>query len=232
MYPFWPGISSPTKWPDDPPPREDNGKTYTHYQATQRQRALERQIRAYNREALACEAQGDKAVFSRLARRIEEREAEYKRFSEAMALRPKVERCGVEGYNRSVAGKVVQAAKRSARVEAVNEAVSHSGNPKKLVGEADERLPNTALVDTPKLKGVVPKDAALTDVEVQAGSGTSTPIRDLARLYAQYPEYDPQGWQKKSGKAHTDYHTYTIHWYENSGFVPPEDVKTKGVKAQ
>ncbi len=114
MYPFWPGISSPSKWPDEPPPREDHGKTYTHYQATQRQRELERQIRALKREALACEAQGDKGAFSRLSRRIEERQAEYKRFSEAMELRPKVERCGVEGYNRSVAGKVAQAAKRAA----------------------------------------------------------------------------------------------------------------------
>lgn len=232
MFPFWPGISTPNQWPDEPPPREYNGKTYTQTEATDRQRALERQIRALKREALACEAQGDKAAFSRIARRLKEREAEYKRFSEAMDIRAKVERCSVEGYNRSVAGKVTQAAKRSARVEAINEAISNSGNPKKLTGEPDERLKSTSPVDTPMLKGVVPKNANLTNVEVQAGNGTSTPIRDLARLYAQYPEYDPQGWQKKSGKTQSDNHTYTIHWYENNGFVPPEDVKTKGVRVR
>lgn len=119
MYPFWPGISKPIEWPEEPPPKTDQGKSYTYYEAAQRQRRLEREIRELKREALACEALGEKAEFAKLAKRIKAREAEYKRFSTAMELRPKVERYGVEGYNRSMAGKVAQAAKPKPESSAV-----------------------------------------------------------------------------------------------------------------
>lgn len=41
-YPYWPGISEPVEYPPEPGPFEADGKTYTYYQATQRQRAMER----------------------------------------------------------------------------------------------------------------------------------------------------------------------------------------------
>jgi hypothetical protein len=76
---------------------------------------------------------------------------------------------------------------------------------------------------------VAPKGADMEKIEVMAGAGTSTPIRDLRRLYETY-NLDAKYWQKKSGTAYgKDYH-YVIHWYENKGFVPQDEIKLKGMK--
>mgnify|MGYP000760442761 CR=1 FL=1 len=50
FYPFFEGISEPTTWPDEPKPKEYRGKTYDYYHATQKQRKMERDIRATKRE--------------------------------------------------------------------------------------------------------------------------------------------------------------------------------------
>ena len=68
----------------------------------------------------------------------------------------------------------------------------------------------------------------MTTIEVMAGAGTSTPIRDRRRLYEAY-NLDAEGWQKKSGTAYgKDYH-YVIHWYENKGYIPQDEIKLKGM---
>ena len=49
----------------DPPPFTDkNGKTYTYYEAAQRQRAMERAIRKTKREIIAAKASGDEDMFT------------------------------------------------------------------------------------------------------------------------------------------------------------------------
>lgn len=64
-----------------------------------------------------------------------------------------------------------------------------------------------------------------------AGAGTSTPIRDLQRLYSVYPDYgEASGWKKKSGTVFAKHHHYVVHWYENENGVPQEEIKLKGAK--
>ena len=86
-----------------------DGKTYTYYQATQKQRAMERQIRALKREV---NAGGDKAVLGSL---IRQKIREYRAFSDAVNIRPKLERLRVVGFDKpgmspsqlfSAAGKI------------------------------------------------------------------------------------------------------------------------------
>ena len=108
---------------------------------------------------------------------------------------------------------------------------ANSDLPKILKGLPDETIKATAEVSLPNIRGVVPKGADATSVIVMAGDRTSTPIRDVARLHASYPEYGkPQAWQKKSGTVKTDNYTYELHWYEANGKVPPAEIKIKRVK--
>ena len=94
-YPFWPGISEPNPPLVEPPNKTYNGKEYTYYQATQRQRALERDIRLYKRRMYADEAQGiDTKATAGL---IETKKDQYEAYSNAMDIRPKWERTMVDG---------------------------------------------------------------------------------------------------------------------------------------
>lgn len=100
---FWPyieGVSEPTYTEEelaniDPPPFEFEGHTYTRYQATQKQRMIERTIRRLKREKKGYEGLGEsdkeQAVFIRI-RRLNE---EYKAFSKAAGLPEQRERMNV-----------------------------------------------------------------------------------------------------------------------------------------
>lgn len=92
-YPYWPGISEPIAYQREPGPFTVNGRRYTYYEATQKQRAMERQIRALKREV---NAGGDKAT---LGSEIRQRTREYKAFSDACGVREKLERLHVLGYD-------------------------------------------------------------------------------------------------------------------------------------
>lgn len=99
-YPYWPGISEPIAYQREPGPFTVNGRRYTYYEATQKQRSMERQIRALKREV---NAGGDKAT---LGSEIRQRTQEYKAFSDACGIREKLERLHVLGYDRSTSAKV------------------------------------------------------------------------------------------------------------------------------
>ena len=88
-YPFWPGISEPNKWPDEPKPITINGKRYTYYEATQKQRSMERNIRALKRERNAG-VDVPKSAITTATR-------EYKAFSEAAGIKPRPELLTVLG---------------------------------------------------------------------------------------------------------------------------------------
>ena len=104
-YPYWPGISEPIAYQREPGPFTVNGRQYTYYEATQKQRAMERQIRALKREV---NAGGDKAT---LGSEIRQRTREYKAFSDACGIREKLERLHVLGYDRSTSARVQKAVK-------------------------------------------------------------------------------------------------------------------------
>lgn len=92
-------------------------------------------------------------------------------------------------------------------------------------------IPYTVGPVNEEFNGVIPYGAELTNVYIMAGAGTSTPLRDVKRLYYTYPEYgNADGWVKKSGTAYGTYRHYVIHWYENSGAVPEDTIKVKGMK--
>lgn len=93
FFPFFEGISEPTKWLDEPEPKEYNGKIYDYYAATQKQRAMERNIRATKREAEAMKSIGadTKDIESSIRKQIKE----YHKFSHKVGISPKDNRLRV-----------------------------------------------------------------------------------------------------------------------------------------
>ncbi len=75
-----------------------NGQHYTGYEATQRQRALERAIRKQRRRILVDEASGDAQRLQDDQIRLVRLEEEYRRFSKAAGLRTQQERLEEVGF--------------------------------------------------------------------------------------------------------------------------------------
>lgn len=110
FYPVIEGISEPSYTEEelkniDPPPFEYNGKTYTYYEATQRQRAMERSMRKTKREILAADATGDKDRFTEKSVLLRRQKEEYGRFSKAAGLSLRNERTQVGGFGHSQASR-------------------------------------------------------------------------------------------------------------------------------
>ena len=100
FYPFWEGASV---IPDDivePEPKTINGKKYTYYQCTQKQRAMERDIRALKREINATEALGMDAT--ELKSKLRWKKQEYVNFSAEARIRPKENRLRIVASNSDI----------------------------------------------------------------------------------------------------------------------------------
>lgn len=99
-YPFVDGVSERT-WTDeqlehiDPPPFTYQGKEYTAYEATQKQRQIETAIRTCKREVLAFKEAGLEADYTDASVRLRRLNNEYKRFSKAAGLREQRERTNI-----------------------------------------------------------------------------------------------------------------------------------------
>ena len=113
-YPVIPGISVPTYSEEqlaamnkaEQKPVEWNGKTYTKYEATQRQRALETTMRAQRQEMqLLKEGGADEDDLINLRARYRATSQEYARFSEAAGLPQQRERVSIDGLGNIMQGK-------------------------------------------------------------------------------------------------------------------------------
>lgn len=113
-YPVIPGISVPLYTDEqlkamneaEQKPVEWNGKTYTKYEATQRQRALETTMRAQRQEMqLLKEGGADEDDLINLRARYRATSQEYVRFSEAAGLPQQRERVSVDGLGNIMQGK-------------------------------------------------------------------------------------------------------------------------------
>ena len=113
-YPVIPGISVPTYTDEqlaamnkaEQKPVEWNGKTYTKYEATQRQRALETTMRAQRQEMqLLKEGGADEDDLINLRARYRATSQEYARFSEAAGLPQQRERVSIDGLGNIMQGK-------------------------------------------------------------------------------------------------------------------------------
>ena len=107
-FPIIMGVNSPQYTPAELHKfREDNekgvsyeGRHYTGYEATQKQREIERAIRAQKRRVLVANSVGDEDRLLAAKTRLTRLNAEYRRFSDAVGLRTENERTQVAGFGR------------------------------------------------------------------------------------------------------------------------------------
>lgn len=249
--PYFEGQKNPFEHYDS----EENKK---QYELEQRQRTLERRIRDTKRQTMnwktAMENEKDpvkkaayEAEYQQKAALLQKQNKAYNDFCKSTGQKKRDDRISIAKWDRKQAAQARAAAKKYSIdtenrkrnllfIENDAKIKATSGLPKKLVGLPNEQLKHTVKVDVwPVKKGdfefhaVAPKMAEMANMEVMAGYGTSTPIRDVRRLYETY-NLDAEKWQKKSGTVHGKSYHYVIHWYENDGFVPQDEIKLKGMK--
>lgn len=93
-----------------------NGKHYTVYEATQKQRKIERAIRRQKRCALVAESTGDKDALLTSQVRLRRLNEEYGRYSKAVGLPTQRERTQVGGFGAAEATDARTAAKRVEKI--------------------------------------------------------------------------------------------------------------------
>lgn len=119
-FPFFPGIST-RAYTDgqldsiDNPPFIYNDKRYTHYEALQRQRKMETDMRRTKRELIAYDAAGLKDDFTAASIRLNLQKNAYKAFSSAANLSTQLIRAEQYGFSKSISQKAVWAAKPARR---------------------------------------------------------------------------------------------------------------------
>lgn len=88
------------------------GKHYTMYEATQKQRQIERAIRTQKRRVLTAEATDDKERLLTSQIKYRRLNEEYERFSKGVKLRTQTERLYVEGFGHKQGAKATKAAEK------------------------------------------------------------------------------------------------------------------------
>lgn len=103
QYPFMPGLSLKTYYP------YDEAENAERYEETQRQRALERKIRADKRECMMLQEAGDTEGLQKAAGQLRADRDRYKDFCKEKGLSTHNENTQVLGYDRSTSMKTVWA---------------------------------------------------------------------------------------------------------------------------
>lgn len=103
----------------DEPAFEYEGRKYNTYEATQRQRLLERTQRKYKRILLAYDEAGMQSTdpdYQQAALKLQLLKQEYQKFSNAAKLREQPERAQVEGFSVAQSNRARAAAKRQEKI--------------------------------------------------------------------------------------------------------------------
>ena len=98
------------------------GREYTYYEATQKQRQLERQIISTKRELIGYNAAGDKEAFQEASIKLRGQKNRYMDFSKKANLAPQTEWLHQDGYDRHISGKATWAVRKAATPQLTNAA--------------------------------------------------------------------------------------------------------------
>lgn len=142
FYPFFEGISTPNKWEKEPEPIEYKGKTYTYTEATQKQRQMERDIRATKREIEATKAMnGDTSILEAKKRKQINK---YHDFSNAMGIRAKDNRLrvvtGSSDLAKTKSGKYIKKVKQNETLLRIPQIPASTVSKKIELGEYSTKL--------------------------------------------------------------------------------------------
>lgn len=107
QYPFAPGINFQRYFPY---PEEENAKRYQQFQ---RQRAMERDIRATKRECMMLQELDDKEGLQKASQRLRAQKQKYSAYCKDTGLGTHYDRTQVYGYDRSKSAKTVWAERKA-----------------------------------------------------------------------------------------------------------------------
>lgn len=121
-YPWIEGVSKRTYTDEeleniDPPPFEFEGREYTAYEATQKQRQIERALRRTKRELISAEGISDEEGYTDRAARYRALNDEYEAFSKAAGLRPQNERANILEFGPKEAQRALKAVRRAEKAK-------------------------------------------------------------------------------------------------------------------
>lgn len=99
---------------------EYEGKTYTYYEATQKQRQLERAIISTKRELIGYDAADDQEAFTEASIKLRGQKNRYMDFSRKAGILPQTEWLHQDGYDRSLSGKATWAVRKASTTQLTN----------------------------------------------------------------------------------------------------------------
>ncbi len=140
FHPFFEGISEPTKWQKEPEPKEYGGKMYSYYDATQKQRAMERQIRSTKREIEAMRSIGGDT--SELESQKKRQIKEYHKFSNAVQISPKDNRLRVVKGSSDLS-KTETLKKHNALAKSKSADILKSKKKERIIGTENFKIPKS-----------------------------------------------------------------------------------------
>lgn len=153
MYPFVPGCSTQKYFPYD---EEENA---AQYKKVQKQRELERKVRASKRECMMLK-DGDPEAFQKASIKLKHNTQQLKTYCSSNDLTYMNERTSVMGYGRSEAGKVTAAYNRALKQETASGAKSIT-NSLTFSANGDTIKPYEIPVSREEVKEMVKRSNAL-----------------------------------------------------------------------
>lgn len=203
-----------------------DGEEIPEWKAVQRQRGMERGIKALKRELVGLdEAMKNtedaellaelKTSFEKKAVRLKKNEAALSDFLSQTGVKRDRSReqmfCaetekGIKAWTKSVSGKAAYAGRP--KVAKAPDTVLQSKLDYDIIHKSKEKPQGE------RKQGIIPNQAEVINVYTIAGKGTSTKLRETPRLTS---HYGGSGWEKKTGTVVSEYNNYEVHWYEQNG---------------
>lgn len=185
------------------------GKHYTLYEATQRQRKLERTIRKQKRRILVDEATGDNQKLQNDQIRLQVLKQEYARFSKKNGLPMQHTRMETVGFTWDHARKAKKVADRN---YSVAETIGRSVGAKAKNYDVYDPLTGTFIKLAEGTRITQPKN------HIMAGKGRERQIDNIDWLIDKYGG-DAVQWTKEKGFGYIEdeygeLHQVEIHWYQ------------------
>jgi len=180
--PFIPGFSVARR--RDPEPKAENDE---QYRAMQRQRRLEREVRAAKREAACLNAVGDKEGFQAAAMLVKSRQARLNAFIRENGLTRRDDRTQVFGYNQSVSGKAAAALRTAKTPDGKQTTMTvHVMERMRQRGVTMEAV-NNALLHPLKISSAKVDERGLSSVKYVGAAATVSVNPDTGHIVTTYP---------------------------------------------
>ena len=210
FYPFFPGIDERAYTDEDlrnidPPPFEYDGKTYTAYEASQRQRQMETAMRRTKRRIMAADGAGLTDDFTAESIKLRRQREMYREFSHKAHLPTQEDRMQVLGFGHSMSSKAVWAERNNEFV--IGRSIGAKANNYQIIDK------NTGLIYN------FVEGSRVLNPKTFAGYGAKTPLEEatIDGLNREF-KINSTKWKHRKGIANvtdgSEEYVAEVHWFE------------------